>query len=81
MQSLVRLLLFGTFRLAEDPRVVATHRASQSLPPLQTFIIDVISPNSSNLAHEDAELLKQTKMSSTFIREWIVANKKKLENN
>lgn len=26
-----------------------------------------------NLSDADAELLKQTKMSSTFIREWIVA--------
>ena len=63
-------------RLTATSLAVATHRAEKNLPPLQTFVIDVISPTSTNLAHEDAELLKQTKMSSTFIREWIVKNKK-----
>ncbi|KAH0830628.1 hypothetical protein J3R83DRAFT_2083 [Lanmaoa asiatica] len=49
-------------------------RARKGLPTLQTFIIDVISSDSSKLDHEDAEILKQTKMSSTFIREWIASN-------
>ncbi|KAN0077224.1 hypothetical protein V8E55_011079 [Tylopilus felleus] len=49
-------------------------RARKGLPPLQTFVIDVISSNSSKLDHEDAEILKQTKMSSTFVREWIASN-------
>ncbi|KAG6376211.1 hypothetical protein JVT61DRAFT_2186 [Boletus reticuloceps] len=49
-------------------------RASKGLPPLRTFVIDVISSDSSKLDHEDAEILKQTKMSSTFIREWIASN-------
>jgi len=47
-------------------------RAHKGLPALQTFVIDVISASSAKLDHEDVELLKQTKMSSTFIREWIV---------
>jgi pantetheine-phosphate adenylyltransferase len=56
---------------------VASRRAEKYLPALQTFVIDVISPTSSNLEHDDAEMLKQTKMSSTFIREWIVNNQNK----
>jgi len=56
---------------------IASHRASHSLPALRTFVIDVISSESSSLDSEDAEKLKQTKMSSTFIREWIVAKKHK----
>ncbi|KAK0500235.1 hypothetical protein EDD18DRAFT_1349092 [Armillaria luteobubalina] len=52
-------------------KAITSHRASQSLPALEIFVIDVISPTSSKLDHEDHELLKQTKMSSTFIREWI----------
>lgn len=55
---------------------VATHRAAHGLPALQTFTIDVISATSTNLSDADTDLLKQTKMSSTYIREWIVANKK-----
>jgi len=51
---------------------IASHRAEKSLPALRTFTIDVISHTSSNLEHEDMEMLKRTKMSSTFIREWIV---------
>ncbi|KAF8660619.1 hypothetical protein AX16_001598 [Volvariella volvacea WC 439] len=55
---------------------IHAHRANHSLPALQTFIIDVISPSESSLDHDDLEMLKKTKMSSTFIREWIV-NKQK----
>lgn len=51
---------------------VAKYRAQHELPPLETFIIDVISPENPNVDDKDAEMLKQTKMSSTFIREWIV---------
>ncbi|GLB34701.1 putative cytidylyltransferase-like [Lyophyllum shimeji] len=57
---------------------IATQRAAKSLPPLQTFIIDVISPDSARLDHEDMDLMRRTKMSSTFIREWL-ANKKAAE--
>lgn len=53
---------------------IGKERARKSLPALQTFVIDVISPDSEKLDHEDAELLRQTKMSSTFIREWIAKN-------
>ncbi|KAG2158463.1 uncharacterized protein EDB93DRAFT_671313 [Suillus bovinus] len=49
-------------------------RSAESLPPLRTFVIDVISSESEKLDHEDMEMLKQTKLSSTFIREWIVKN-------
>ncbi|KAG5645588.1 hypothetical protein DXG03_005726 [Asterophora parasitica] len=61
---------------------VATHRRAKGLPPLQTFIIDVISPHSTRLDHDDMELLRRTKMSSTFIREWLAdreAEKEKSE--
>ena len=61
---------------AESILPVHSYRKEKGLPPLQTFVIDVISPTSSNLDHEDAEMLKQTKMSSTFIREWIVQKQK-----
>jgi len=54
---------------------IASHRTKHSLPALQTFTIDVISPTSSKLEHEDIEMLKQTKMSSTFIRDWIVKHR------
>ncbi|OBZ69225.1 Phosphopantetheine adenylyltransferase [Grifola frondosa] len=47
-------------------------RREQALPPLRTFVIDVISATEASVDAEDAELLKSTKMSSTFIREWIV---------
>jgi len=56
---------------------IASLRIEKGLPALQTFTIDVISPTESNLGHDDVEMLKQTKMSSTFIREWIVKNRNK----
>ncbi|KAJ7709726.1 hypothetical protein B0H17DRAFT_1155607 [Mycena rosella] len=58
---------------ASGAAAIATHRAAHALPPLTTFTIDVISATSTNLSDADVELLKQTKMSSTYIREWIVA--------
>jgi len=51
---------------------VAAYRASQSLPPLQLFVIDLIFSTSSCLNHTDMEWLKANKLSSTYIREWIV---------
>ncbi|KAI0062321.1 Nucleotidylyl transferase [Artomyces pyxidatus] len=51
---------------------VDKRRKELDLPPLKTFVIDVISHTSHRLDHDDVELLKKTKMSSTFIREWIV---------
>ncbi|KAF5373558.1 hypothetical protein D9758_000692 [Tetrapyrgos nigripes] len=59
---------------------IATHRASKSFPPLRTFVIDVISQTSEKLDHEDVELMRQTKMGSTFIREWIAKQDKEKKN-
>ncbi|KAF8216290.1 hypothetical protein K438DRAFT_1796950 [Mycena galopus ATCC 62051] len=59
---------------ADGARAIATHRAAHGLPALQTFTIDVISSTETNVSDIDADLLKQAKMSSTYIREWIVAN-------
>ncbi|KAG1754409.1 hypothetical protein EDB19DRAFT_1666284 [Suillus lakei] len=53
---------------------IGKKRAAESLPPLRTFVIDVISSESEKLDYEDMEMLKQTKLSSTFIRDWIVKN-------
>jgi pantetheine-phosphate adenylyltransferase len=38
---------------------------------LKTFVIDVISAISADLGTDDPEALKNAKMSSTFIRQWI----------
>lgn len=70
IRVLIQCLLDNYFIL------VASHREEKGLPVLQTYTIDVISSNSSKLEHDD-EMLKQTKMSSTFIREWIVKSRKK----
>ncbi|PPQ91402.1 hypothetical protein CVT25_014290 [Psilocybe cyanescens] len=58
---------------------IAAHRKAQNLPPLRTFLIDVISATNASLDHEDAEWLKEHKLSSTFIRQWIVDNNKQEE--
>jgi len=47
-------------------------RKEKGLSPLSTFVIDVISSSEASLDDRDAEALKNTKMSSTFIRQWIV---------
>ncbi|KAF9053040.1 hypothetical protein BJ165DRAFT_1444980 [Panaeolus papilionaceus] len=52
---------------------IAKHRKAQNLPALQPFLIDVISATHASLDGEDAEWLKKHKLSSTFIRDWIVA--------
>ncbi|KAG2019943.1 pantetheine-phosphate adenylyltransferase [Coprinopsis cinerea AmutBmut pab1-1] len=57
--------------------MVATHRASQNLPPLETFVIDVISATEESLDHDDAVWLGKNKLSSTFIRGWVDERKKK----
>ncbi|KAL0574333.1 hypothetical protein V5O48_007615 [Marasmius crinis-equi] len=59
-----------TLRGADE---IAKLRASKSLPPLKTLVIDVISSDSSNLDDSDPEWLRK-KMSSTAIREWIAQN-------
>jgi pantetheine-phosphate adenylyltransferase len=56
---------------------VAAHRASHNLPPLQIHVIDVISPSDARLDPANFDLMRKTKMSSTFIREWIYESKKK----
>jgi phosphopantetheine adenylyltransferase len=48
-------------------------REENGLPPLKIFVIDVISHSSRRLGVEDVEALKQAKMSSTYIRQWIVS--------
>ena len=52
-------------------------RRDKGLPPLRTFVIDVISHTDAKLDADDAEALRKTKMSSTFIREWIVQQRNK----
>ena len=56
---------------------VAKLREEREMPPLQCFVIDVISMTSSNLDAEDMEMLRQQKMSSTYIREWLAQNRTK----
>ncbi|KAJ7063422.1 hypothetical protein C8F01DRAFT_1250969 [Mycena amicta] len=51
---------------------IASHRAEHGLPALETFTIDVISATDPNISDDNADLMKQAKMSSTYIREWIV---------
>jgi pantetheine-phosphate adenylyltransferase len=53
-------------------------RKEKGLPPLKRFVIDVISHSSHRLDVEDVEALKQAKMSSTYIRQWIVSRQKRL---
>ncbi|KAF8912096.1 hypothetical protein CPB84DRAFT_1761253 [Gymnopilus junonius] len=58
---------------------IAKHRKEKGLSQLKTFIIDVISSTAASLDHEDANFLKQHKLSSTFIRQWIVDRNKQEE--
>ncbi|THH07294.1 hypothetical protein EW145_g3475 [Phellinidium pouzarii] len=51
---------------------IAKFRKEKNFPALHCFVIDVISPTSANLEAEDMEMLRKAKMSSTFIREWIM---------
>ena len=60
----------------ENPCVVDKKRKELGFPALETFVIEVISAKDVALDSDDPELLKKTKMSSTFIREW-VANKQR----
>ena len=47
-----------------------------AFPPLRAFIIDVISATEASVDSEDAAVLRTAKMSSTYIREWIVKKQK-----
>ncbi|KAF8197511.1 Nucleotidylyl transferase [Pholiota molesta] len=58
---------------------IAKHRAAHNLPPLRTFLIDVISSTHINLDNNDMEWLKTHKLSSTYIRQWIVDTSKEEE--
>ncbi|KAF8800201.1 hypothetical protein BYT27DRAFT_7342557 [Phlegmacium glaucopus] len=58
---------------------IASHRQKHNLPTLQLFLIDVISATTASLDHEDAAWLKNNKLSSTFIRQWIVDQEKQKE--
>ena len=58
---------------------VAEIRKEKGFPPLEVYVIDVISSTSPNLSHHDAGWLKKTKLSSTWIREWIVSQSKQEE--
>ncbi|KAG8963110.1 hypothetical protein FRC03_003386 [Tulasnella sp. 419] len=51
---------------------VRKKREEESFPALQNFVIDVISPSAAKIVSDDANHLKTAKMSSTFIRQWIV---------
>jgi phosphopantetheine adenylyltransferase len=71
-------LLFRTITKIELSSVTS-HRQKHNLPPLQVFLIDVISATHASLDHEDVAWLKDNKLSSTFIRQWIVDHDKQKE--
>ncbi|KAG9097631.1 hypothetical protein FS749_005871 [Ceratobasidium sp. UAMH 11750] len=50
---------------------IAQIRSEKSLPPLDLFVIDVISSSSVMLPDDDTAVLRQAKLSSTHIREWL----------
>ncbi|KIK57627.1 hypothetical protein GYMLUDRAFT_45789 [Collybiopsis luxurians FD-317 M1] len=52
-------------------KMIHDHRRAKDLPGLRTFIIDVISHVDPNITEKDLEIMRNTKMSSTFIRNWI----------
>ncbi|KAJ3807274.1 Nucleotidylyl transferase [Lentinula aff. lateritia] len=56
--------------------MISTHREKEQLPKLSVFITDVISHTSSNITEDDLSLMRQTKMSSTHIRNWIAMHEK-----
>lgn len=56
---------------------IAAHRKAHNLPPLDLYVIDVISATSHNLDHDDVAWLKDAKLSSTFIRAWIAEQQAK----
>ncbi|CAE6433804.1 unnamed protein product [Rhizoctonia solani] len=50
---------------------VAQLRSERSLPPMDLFVIDVISTSSVVLPERGTAALRDAKMSSTYIREWL----------
>jgi pantetheine-phosphate adenylyltransferase len=73
--SVIVALLGGVFTCIRAQ--VDKCREEKGLPQLRTFVIDVISHSSYRLEVEDVETLKQAKMSSTYIRQWIVSRQKR----
>jgi len=62
---------------ASGGKAVDKCREEKGLPRLRTFVIDVISHTSHRLEAEDVEALKRAKVSSTYIRQWIVSRQKR----
>jgi len=60
--------------------IVAKLRAEKELSPLHAFLIDVISSTSVSIDHADMDWLREHKLSSTFIRQWIVGRTKQNED-
>ncbi len=58
---------------------VVRRRAEKHLPPLHIFFTDVISATSASLDHDDMLWLKENKLSSTYIRQWIVDREREKE--
>ncbi|KAG8807060.1 hypothetical protein FRC17_004671 [Serendipita sp. 399] len=58
---------------------IAKLRHERNLPGLETYVIEVISGNATDelVGEEDAEKLKTAKMSSSYIRQWIVEQNQK----
>lgn len=52
--------------------LVEEYRKEKGFPSLRLFVIDVISSSSESIDDSDMTVMKNTKMSSTFIREWVV---------
>lgn len=79
-RSFVTLWLFythvGWYNLLTCLDLVASVREERNLPPLRCFVIDVVSSTSANLHEEDMDMLRKAKMSSTYIRQWIVSRQK-----
>ena len=57
--------------LTWNSHTVDKRRKELGFPALETFVIAVISAKDIALDSDDPELLKKTKISSTFIREWV----------
>jgi len=55
---------------------ITSYRQEHNLPSLQIFLIDVISATHTSLDHDDEVWLKNNKLSSTFIRQWIMDHEK-----
>ena len=65
--------------LTQSARTVEKKRSELGFPALKTFVIEVISAKDIALDSDDPELLKKTKISSTFIREWVVNKQRGVE--